>query len=87
VKFLDGLVITPEQASKALEHFFFGCGSIVDRRNHIIASVFDIEQDDKSSSRYRRGWDQGTFKRHNLPRLLLALAEHLLASEEDQAVA
>ncbi|MDQ0923291.1 hypothetical protein QF038_001799 [Pseudarthrobacter sp. W1I19] len=75
VRFVDGFTITPEQGREALEHFLFDGGSVVNRRNYIIAVIFEIDPDS------RRGWDQGTFKRENQRRLLFALAEHLLDDE------
>ncbi|GAP53457.1 hypothetical protein AHiyo6_00220 [Arthrobacter sp. Hiyo6] len=82
VTFLDGFTISPEQARLALLRYFFGSGSLMARRNHIIIVIFGIEQDNKLSLRYRKGWNEGTYKRENEQRLLLAFARHLLETDE-----
>lgn len=81
VRFIDGFVIAPHQAREAFEHLLFDGGSIVNRRNYVITVIFGIDPDS------RRGWDQGTFKRLNQPRLLLAIADYLLDGDSRTAVA
>lgn len=77
VKFIDGFTLTVEQAQEALEHHFFGGGSLEDRRNHIISAIFGIENEDKDAPNYRSGWSIGRYRTTKEEQLLWPLAQIL----------
>lgn len=79
-KFSDGLSINYRQARRALHHTFFGVGddaSLDERRNFIIETIFEVENQDKDAPNYRKGWENGTYRRTKEGQLLLAFAKYL----------
>jgi hypothetical protein len=94
VVYIDGFTPDTETARRALEHHFFGGGSLDDRRNFVITVIFNIDNEapkkgEAKSPEYRKGWEVGSYRRTKENQLLWPfakmLAGHLYIKDEDPA--
>jgi hypothetical protein len=77
VQFDDRFTPTQEQYQAALVHYAYGNGSLTDRRNDIVRSIFKIETEKREADNYRKGWEEGAFRKIKEPQLLMPFALYL----------
>lgn len=86
----DGLPLTYRQLRQALHHIFFSFGSLDEKRQFVISAIFGVENQNKKSPKYRKGWDIGTYRRTKEDQVLLAFArfltDHLYLKNEPDPV-